>query len=151
MKSKLFVLPISLICLTSCIPTTKNSSIIKTSSTFNSEVNHEYSEINKYRITWNEIFDVQLNDYFVYFFQRTCSHCESIKNKIIEEAFKRENIFFYEDSGETVLAKDVSYTIGLTSVENFTIQGFPSLIEIVDGILVKNIAGDKEISRILFV
>ena len=151
MKTKIIFLTLNLICLTSCVPLSNDSTLIKTSSIFNSEVNHEYTEISKYRITWDEIFNIEMKDYFVYFFQRTCSHCQNLKNKIIEEALKRENIFFYEDSGETKFASDTSYTIGLTSVDSFAIQGFPSLIEIVDGKIVKNVAGEKEISRILFV
>ena len=38
-------------------------------------VNHDYSEISDYELTWDSIFDPIENKYYLYFYSSTCSHC----------------------------------------------------------------------------
>ena len=150
MEKKILTPILIAICLVGCDIKTTSSISIKTSSEINVTLNHDYSEISFYRISWHEFFEIDLDEYFVYFFQRTCSHCESFKNTIIEEALNRGNIFFIEDSDETRLTNDASYTIGLSEVDEFAILGFPSMIKIVDHIITKNVAGVSQIKSLLF-
>ena len=139
-----------MLCLSGCVSSPEKSTVIKTSSEINSTRNYDYTEINEYRLYWDEIFEVGLKEYFVYLYQRGCSHCESIKNEIIEAALNRKDIYFVEDSKEFKFSKDVSSTIGITSVDNLAILGFPTLLKIEEGTLIKNIAGVKEIRDMLF-
>ena len=149
-RNKLFLLVSLALCLSGCVSSHSKSTLIKTSSEFNSTRNYEYTEISEYRIVWSEIFDIELNEYFVYLFQRTCSHCQSLKNEVIETALERKDIFFVEDSSDVVFSEDVSNTIGLKSVDELSILGFPTLLKIEDGTLIKNVAGVKEIRSLLF-
>ena len=150
MKTKTFVSAVALISLTSCTPNSSSSISIKTPSVINTSVNHDYIEIKDYRTSWYEFFDIDLDEYFVYFFSRTCSHCESFKNTIIEIALSRRNIYFVEDSDEVKFTDDISKTIGLTSIEDFVILGFPTLVEISNHKITKNVAGTKNINSLLF-
>lgn len=143
---KKFLLIISILFLTSCVEQNSTISFSSISSiAISNEIEHEYSEISYYRLNWNEIFNVEKDDYYVYLFSTTCSHCSSIKNKIIEFALNNRNVYFIEDSAEIIFKNDVNYTIGLTSFENLAILGFPSLLKITNKILNKNIAGTEKI------
>ena len=109
------------------------------------EVKHEYSEISKFRISWNETYSQELDDYYVYYFSRTCSHCQEIKNFMITKALEREDIFFVESSSDDVIKNNVDSTLYSSSAEFLAILGYPSLVEIKDKILVKNVAGIDKI------
>lgn len=113
------------------------------------EIEHSYDEIELYSIQWNNIFDVERNDYFVYFYSNSCSHCLELKNWIIEKALSRGDIYFVKGTNKDVLKTDVKYTIGLGNVGDFAILGYPSLVQIKDKIIKKNVAGKKEIQSLL--
>ena len=100
-----------------------------------------YDNVKDKTIFWSNIFSISDNDYYVYFFSKTCAHCQSLKEFIISKAIERGDIYFVESSEQDVFLKDVSSTIGLTSIEGFGILGHPSLVEIVDKTITKNIAG----------
>lgn len=112
-------------------------------------INHDYSEINQYKISWKNTFSLAKTSYFVYFYSLTCSHCEQLKNEIIEYALVNQNIYFCQNSEEVVISENVSATIGISSYEYLSILGFPSLIYIENGTLKTNIAGVPNIKIVL--
>lgn len=136
--SKLIVLP-ALFALISC----KGSNVDSINE--QSLTSKDYNEIEAYKISWNDIFAIESNDYYVYFYSTTCSHCKSIKNQIIDYALKEGSMYFIEFSDEVVISKDIKNTIGATSVSELSILGTPSLLEILDHRVSLNIAGSKAI------
>ncbi len=110
---------------------------------------HNYFEIEEKLVGWNDIFNIYLYKYYVYYFSRTCSHCEEIKNWIIETALKRDDIFFVKASEKDTIEIDVSDTIGLETIENMKIMGYPSLIEITNWKVTKNVAGKTQIKNLI--
>lgn len=114
-----------------------------TSSTY--EIEHSYTEVLDKKIEWNSIFSIAKPTYFVYFYSKTCSHCEQLKNRIIEYSFSHENIYFVEDGKDTVLLNDVNFTLGIDSIDKFGILGFPSLIKVENQKCVLNVAGIGDI------
>lgn len=131
--------------LTSCNSKegTLSTSLITTSSTY--EIEHSYTEVLDKKIEWNSIFSIAKPAYFVYFYSKTCSHCKQLKNRIIEYSLTHDDIYFVEDSKNTVLLSDVSVTIGINSIETFGILGFPSLIKVADQKCILNVAGIGDI------
>ena len=117
----------------------KSSNIVSISSTTVKE--HSYDEVKDKMILYSNIFGFDEDDYYVYFFSRTCSHCNSLKPFIIEQALAKNNIYFVESSDAVVFVENVESTIGLMSIENFGILGYPTLIEIKDKTIVKNLVG----------
>lgn len=109
------------------------------------EIKHDYYEINHLLIDWDEIFCIEKTEYYVYIYSRNCSHCNSIKNKIISFAIAGDCFYFVEDSQKILFKTDIKYTIGLTSADNLSILGFPSLLKISNKVLTKNIAGTEKI------
>lgn len=113
------------------------------------EVDHDYDEVKEYQLSWDSIFDVELDTYYVYFYSLTCSHCSMLKNEIIEEALERKDIYFVKGSNKDVLRTDINYTIGAEIVGDFAIVGYPSLVKIEHGKVVKNVAGNSQILILL--
>ena len=68
---------------------------------------------------------------------------------MIETALSRSNIFFVKSSEKDEIVYDVSKSIGATTPEQIVILGYPTVIEIKDKILVKNVAGKSEIKKLL--
>lgn len=123
------------------------SSKRRTEPNFSSSQNYDYEMVKDRIIFWSNIFSINKENYYVYFFSKTCSHCASLKSFIIEYALNHENIYFVEASEQTIFLEDVSATIGLSSIEGFGILGYPSLIKISDKIITLNIAGVFEIKN----
>ena len=116
----------------------------------NSEnTSHDYGEISSHEIMWKDLFSIGIPQYFVYFYSPTCSHCNEIKQTIIEYALSDERMYFVKYSDEITISPFVGDTIGATTIEEVSIMGTPSLIEITDGVLTKNIAGTNAILKFL--
>lgn len=112
-----------------------NSTSSQTTSSLN------YNDVKDKMIFWSNIFGINLDSYYVYVFSKTCNHCANLKPFILEKAIERKDIYFVEASDEVVFIKDTSSTIGLTSVEELGILGYPTLLKIEQKTLVKNLAG----------
>lgn len=147
MKKLMFLIFISF-CLCSCAME-KGSSKSSSSSITSSEIEHSYSEIQNLKISWNSTFSYAKPYYFVYFYSLTCSHCASLKNRIIEYGLTHEDIYFCEDSSDVVIKENIDSTIGCKRVEDLAIKGFPSLIKIEDKVLKINVVGVDKICSVL--
>lgn len=119
------------------------------SATIEPTVTHSYSEISDKKIAWNDVFFPQKEHYFVYLYSLTCNHCNQLKNAIIEYGLSHDDIYFVQDSEDVIINKNTDQTIGITDVKNLCIKGFPSLLEIHDKTLVKNVAGITDINSSL--
>ena len=113
------------------------------------EIEHDYSEILEYQIKWENIFKIEVENYYVYFYSLSCSNCQEIKNFMIERALERKDIYFIKSSNEIPIQNDVKSTIGAQNVVDFAILGYPALIKIEDGKCTKNIAGKSQILTLL--
>ena len=128
------------IVLTSCVDSKTESSgrVITYTSSYKE---HSYDEVKDKHVFYSDIFSIESDIYYVYFYSTTCSHCNNLKEFIIPLALQRGDIYFVEASQEIVFLKSVEETIGLTSIEGFGILGYPSLIKIEEHIVKKNLAG----------
>lgn len=146
MKKKI-LLPLLPLFLSSCFSTTykKDQQLIVEEI----PVEHDYSELEDYRIEWEDIFNISMDDYFVFFFSINCSHCENIKNEIVEIILSRNDVFVVKGSNKVVFKNEIFSTIGAVNVGDFGILGYPSCVEIKDGKVAKNVAGKSQILNIL--
>lgn len=103
---------------------------------------HSYDEISDKKIYWNEVFKQQELDYFVYFYSLSCSHCESLKDDIIGYSLSiEEKMYFVESSPEVVVDENLSKNVGVDSINQLGIKGYPSLIRIEEKKVIYNVAG----------
>ena len=108
-------------------------------------VNHDYSEISEYELTWDSIFDPSENNYYVYFYSSTCSHCEELKDYIIEKGLNRGDIYFVKGTSKDQLTNDSKKSINAEKPEDIWILGYPSLLLISNHKCTKNFAGNTQI------
>ena len=106
---------------------------------------YEYYEVFEYELTWDSIFDPSNDKYYVYFYSSTCSHCDELKNYIIEKALQRGDIYFVKGSSKDQITNDSKKTIGAENPENIWILGYPSLLLISNHKCTKNMAGTSQI------
>ena len=107
----------------------------------------EYDDFEDRFISWDEVFSIDSTDYFVYFFSRACSHCERLKSFMLLKIKCSENIYLVEACDEMVFTDSIDETIGVKLIEDFAIAGYPSLVEIVEGCVAKNIPGVEMIKN----
>lgn len=142
-RKLLFLLP--LLMLGSC-----NKEEEKTNPNYPSYTSVEtysYSDVKDKEILYSNIFGMEQNSYYVYFYSRTCSHCNDLKPFIIPKIIERNDIYLVEASEQVVILEDISVTIGVSSIENFGILGYPSLVKIEEKVVTKNIAGINPIKN----
>ena len=106
---------------------------------------HNYDEVREFELMWETMFDVDLDDYYIYFYSTTCNHCEDLKNYIIEKALTEENIYFIRGSSKDQIGKDPKMSKYAENPGDIWILGYPSLLQIVDHKCMKNLAGISQI------
>lgn len=107
---------------------------------------YSYNDLESYLIKWNDLFNQKESDYLVYIYDEKCGHCEDIKKEIIPYILNiRRTIFCINEPKDYVIGFDIESTIGVYSIESFFILGTPTLVEIKNHKVNKNIAGVSKI------
>ena len=138
---KLFLIPI--LVLSSCSYEEKEKPQYEVNVVI--PVNHDYSEVSEYELTWDSIFDGLGEKYYVYIYSSTCTHCEELKNYIIEKALDRGDIYFVKGSSKDQLTNDSKKLIGAEIPGDIYILGYPTLLQISSHKCTKNLAGTTQI------
>lgn len=135
----------------SCTPTNSNStlnfnSLESTSLSSSSGASHTYDEVREKHIYWSNIFTRKDDSYLVYIYSLTCSHCNAIKNDVIEFALTVNiPMYFITSSPEILIDQQLATKQNVNSLENLAIRGYPTLLYLVDHVVMINIAGEKGI------
>ena len=108
-------------------------------------VNHDYDEVGDYELMWDTMFDVETEQYYVYIYSTTCSHCEDLKNYIIEKAISNKNIYFVKGSSKDQIGNTANKQKYAENPGDIWILGYPSLIQISRKKCTKNLAGTVQI------
>lgn len=146
MKLKAFFYPlVSLIFLVSCTPEASSSS--NQSSQFDEMIPESL------KINWSDSFKQEDEEYLVFFYSDTCSHCHEIMGDVI--AFTEENIkqtYFaniISSEGKMPIVKGGDPITGVDDISDFYILGTPTLIEIEEGTVTSHIPGKDAILTFL--
>ncbi len=147
MKSFIYIFLISQITLlSSCVSLSITHSNEQNEERKEQVIEHSYDEISHLKIYWSTIFVQEEDNYYVYLYSVTCSHCNSIKNEMIEYALlEQEKIYFVSSSAEHVLTQEVNKYEQIDSLDDLKIKGYPTLLKLENHIVKKNLAGAKEI------
>lgn len=108
-------------------------------------VEHNYSEVSDFELTWETIFDVGEENYYVYFYSLTCSHCEELKNFIVETALERGDVYFVKGTSKDQITNDPKKAIGAENPGEIWILGYPSLLKITNQKCAKYLVGITQI------
>ena len=143
-KLSLFITSLS---LTSCFSKGSASSSFSNSLDVTSEREFTYVDVIDMTISWNDIFSIERDNYYVYFYSRTCLHCNELKQFVIEMALNRDDIYFVEACSDIKYIKENETNLGVSSIDEFGIRGYPSLIKIEAGEVTKNLVGSAQIKK----
>ena len=106
----------------------------------------DYSDFLDLHLEWKNLFFPAKSLYFVYIYSISCGHCNQIKDDVLTFINKeKESFYLMEYSKEIPTSNNVAETIGKEKVEEISILGTPTLLNISNGSLALNVAGEKEI------
>ena len=110
----------------------------------------DYTDFQNLKLEWKNLFFPAKSQYFVYIYSISCLHCAHIKKEVLSTIEENKELFYLmEYSSEIPITSNVSNTIGKEKVEEVSILGTPTLIEITNHYVGLNIAGEKEITDFL--
>lgn len=125
-----------------------SSSLNKANTTeTNWTVEYNYEDLGKKLIYWDDVPIINLDHYYVYFFSRTCNHCQRIKNLVIPILLKRHIYYGCEASSEHQICSVTM--IGKIGEIDFCILGYPTIIEIKNREVIHNVSGENEVLSFL--
>ena len=106
----------------------------------------EYEIVSKQQIKWEEIFLQEENNYIVFFYSETCSYCHHMLNEIVSFANNEilPTYFLNTSENEVTFSNNQEPVIRVDSIEELSIKGTPTIIEIDEGLVTANIAGLDE-------
>ena len=138
MTNKLCILPLFLTALfTSCSPAESEQLSKNTHSEYKINIDE--------KIMWSNCLSQIEDHYLVFFYSDTCTHCHEIMGDVL--SFKEANIlkmYFLNLKEQDVaipISNDIDFTIGVDSVDDLSIAGTPSIIEVETRIVKANVAG----------
>lgn len=139
MNHKILFIPLASIILTGCVSFLPKKEESREDKTIQ-EIHHEYDEISDIKIFWSDIFKQSDNEYYIYLYSTTCSHCNSIKDEMIEFALNSTTpIYFIQSSSEHNIAE--LGTINVKELSSLYIRGYPTLLKVTNKEVILNIAG----------
>ena len=138
---KLVLMPF-IFCLLSC--NEQKESVTKEEEV-SVQVSHDYSEVDEYSLFWETMFDVESPNYYVYIYSVSCSHCNELKNYIIDRALSMKNIYFVKGTSKDQIGKDANSSKNAENPGDIWILGYPSLLKITNHKCEKNLAGINQI------
>ena len=110
----------------------------------------DYSDFSNLNLEWKNLFFPAKSQYFVYIYSFSCLHCAHIKKEVLSTIKEHKELFYLiEYSDDIPISSNVSETIGKERIEEVSILGTPTLIEISNHYVALNIAGEKEITSYL--
>lgn len=110
------------------------------------KITHSYDEIADKKIYWSNIFSQKEDQYYVYLYSTSCTHCNSIKDAIIEYALEEyHTIYFVSSSAEHNLSDVVDKYAIVDSLDELYIRGYPSLLKLEENVVTLNLAGVRDI------
>ncbi len=112
-------------------------------------VEKDYSQgIN--HIVWDDIFNQDSEDYYVYFYSATCGHCASIKNEMINFNYSSPYEMYFLDCTNGAKYGPIKNIEGISNLEDFYIFGTPFLAELKNRVIYKYYCGASEIRSFIY-
>ena len=101
-------------------------------------------------IEWDDIFNQQEVDYFVYFYSTTCAHCRNIKQDILTYYLSEKVDLYFICMDKIDNRYSSQYDIiGVCDSSKLYIFGTPFLIEVKNYRVYKYYAGEKAIKEFI--
>ena len=136
--------------LTGCVSkedSSQTSFIDNSGDKSESKLAYDYADLDGHFVFWDDVIHLDVLHYYVYFFSRTCGHCEIIKSHVLPFILSTEYAYACEASSEHKLCTNPS--TGPLDQINFCILGYPTIVEIKSRMLVRYASGESEVLEFL--
>lgn len=139
---RVFLIILTLLSLLSCSSYEESSNYSR----------HDYSEIKHLTISYLDVFKMEKDRYYIYYYQENCYYCMGIKSKVIEYALNYEGAFFFIniEKDEGFLSNSREDTI----MTNDPLKAFclmtPQLSIVEGGYIIETFLGDEEVINELY-
>ena len=112
---------------------------------------YEYDDVKDKQISYLDVFNVNSDKYYLYYYQVTCYHCHGIKSKVIQFAIDSYEPFYFVEVGEDYgfLSRSKEDTIGTNDPLKAFSTMTPQLSIVVDGFIIETYIGSEEIMNII--
>ena len=135
------ILLLSVMVLVSCSKTNQEPTIEK-------EEEPDYSSLSLPVIAWKDIFNVEENNYLIYFYSEECGYCNMIKDEVLSyfQITTRKMYFVDVANDEEVVVKHTYDSIqGVKCIDDLFIRGTPSMLEIEEKAVINYYVGVQTI------
>lgn len=109
----------------------------------------DYTDVENKTIVWNDLFNIEKDDYFVYIYSPICGHCNEIKQEVISYSLDHDNFYYILFNKDIKITDNLLISIGATNIDDVSIVGTPTLLHIELGVLTENIVGSHAIVETL--
>lgn len=138
MHIKYTVFPLFLtVTLLACSPAQAKQS----STTSGSEIDI----VNSQQIEWEQLFLLNEDNYLVFVYSETCNNCHEIMDEVVTFALDDILPMYFIDKNNPIneipVTSNTESSYGATEIEDVSILGVPTLIEIDQGFIACNTAG----------
>lgn len=105
-------------------------------------INYEYEDLGDKLVSWENVSLIDREHYYIYFFSRTCSHCQRIKNLMIAKLLERRIYYACEVTNSVWFCSEMTNDVPPPRI---CIIGYPSIIEVKYLEVINNVAGADEV------
>ena len=111
-------------------------------------VEYDYSDVSTH-IDWYDSFVQEEDDYLVYYYSETCSHCNSIKQQVIRYYLSEKEPMYFVNTNLNSKFGPVKELSGINDIDSFYIFGTPFLLRVKEHMVSDYYPGTKKILEYL--
>ena len=90
---------------------------------------HNYHEIRNSLISWENIFFIEDDEFFVYFYAEKCGYCNEIKQSVLNFYLKNLCVFYFVNCDFEIKTGPIIDLRGIDNLDEFYIFGTPFLVK----------------------
>jgi len=133
MTYRFLVAPLAILAVTvSCSPVV---------DTANKKTNEDYKIVQEHQISWPDILNQKENNYIVFIYSETCGYCHDMIDEIVDFATSDILVTYFVNSSTSKATISEDYEIGITDINDLSIKGTPSIVEVLDKMVIANVPG----------
>ena len=134
MRYRFLIAPLAILAVTvSCSPA--HSTAIK------EKEYQDYEIVRSNQIRWLDVLKQQEDNYIVFVYSETCLYCHEMLNEIVEFASGDFLKTYFVNGSINKIKISEDFGIGITNIEELSIKGTPSIIEVSESMVVANVPG----------
>ena len=107
-------------------------------------IKNTYSEqeiVIENQIPWLDILKQEESNYIVFVYSEKCAHCHDMIDEIVDFANNDILKTYFVDTLQNDIPITINNEIGMSEIEEVSIVGTPTIIEVEKGIVMSNIPG----------